>query len=400
MSNSAPDSMDAIVVGAGPVGLAATLALLRAGVKTALIGARPPRRAANPDSRTAALIGSSVELLEALGVWSACAKDAAALESLVLIDQTRRMLRAPDVIFRADEIDAPAFGYNIGNAALTEALLAAVEARGDAALLRWGAVESVRPDTHGVMVTMAGGDAMRARLVIGADGRDSLCRDASGVRSRRWSYNHTAVACAFEHAAPHNGVCVELHRAAGPLTAVPAPNGRSSLVWVERPAEAERLMTLSERGFADELETHLGQFTGRIGAIGRRAAFPLGGLAVLRYAQNRIMLVGEAAHVVPPIGAQGLNLGFRDAAALAEIVAAAHRRAEDVGAAAVLSAYDAARRGDVLSRTLAADLLNRTLIAGFVPFDAARLGALSALSAAPALKRSLMRRGVGPDRAA
>jgi 2-octaprenyl-6-methoxyphenol hydroxylase len=164
---------------------------------------------------------------------------------------------------------------------------------------------------------------------------------------------------------------------------------------VEFPAEAERLMALGDDAFAAAIEREFAPFCGRVTAVSARQAFPLSALAVGSYARNRVALVGEAAHVVPPIGAQGLNLGFRDAAHLADCAGAAHQAGEDLGGDAVIRAYNAARRGDVWTRTLAADVLNRTLIAGFAPFDLGRAAGLSALAASAGLRRFAMRRGMG-----
>ncbi len=385
--------LNAVVAGAGPAGLACGLALLQRGLAVCVAGPNPLQSGARMDARTTALIGPSITLLKSLGVWARCEAHAAPLKSLTLIDQTGRLFRAPDVTFHASETGVEALGYNVPNQTLVAELMKSLAEHAGAFID--AAISDVRPGESGVSLTLDGGAELRAALAIGADGRDSICRVAAGIAARRWDYGHTAIACSFEHTARHNGACVELHRAGGPMTAVPLPGRWSSLVWVERPADAERLMRLSEPEFAAAIEKELGSFTGAVVSVKPRAAFPLIGLAVSVYAKNRIALAGEAAHVVPPIGAQGLNLGFRDVAILAECAAQEFANGRDIGDAQTLSAYNAKRRADIISRTLVADLLNRTLIAGFMPFDAGRAAGLSALAASLRLRQFMMRQGMG-----
>ncbi len=395
ISHIAGKDFDIAVIGAGPAGLAAGLAFARHGFNVCVFGPRPDAIEGRPDTRTAALLGRSAILLHELGVWEPLESEAAPLKSLTIIDQTGRLLRAPDITFHASEIGLPAFGYNIPNRTLTAALFAALAAY-ERAFAETAAVTDIFcSESHAILQT-AEGQKFAAPLAVGADGRASLAREKAGIGMRQWDYGHTAIACSFEHEAAHEGRCVELHRTGGPFTCVPMPGNSSSLVWVEKSAMADDLMRLDDRAFATAIEAKIGTFLGRVASVGPRSAFPLSALAVHSYGRNRIALVGEAAHVVPPIGAQGLNLGFRDVAALAEAVMDARKAGHDIGSKSVLSAYSARRSGDVLSRTLAADLLNRTLIGGFAPFDAARGLGLAALNTIPALRRFMMRQGIGP----
>jgi 2-octaprenyl-6-methoxyphenol hydroxylase len=375
---------DIAVVGAGPAGLAAAIALREPGWSVVCAGPAPDP--AKPDRRTTALLGGSVRLLESLGVWEALRDAAAPLRVLRIIDRTGRLLRAPDTAFDAAEIGEEAFGYNIPNSALVAALLAKL---GDAHLPTAG-VEAVEADSEGVTLRLPGGDALRARLVVGADGRNSLCRAAAGIGTRHWAYEQTALACNFEHGRTHHGACTELHFAAGPFTVVPLPGEASSLVWVERPAEAARLMALDDAAFAAEIGQRLEGLLGDVGEVGARGAFPLSGLVARGLARDRIALVGEAAHVMPPIGAQGLNLGFRDVADLVRCL----EGTADPGPPDVLARYERARRSDVLTRTVAADLLNRTLISSLMPFQLARGLGLGGLAMIAPLRRLAMRRGM------
>jgi 2-octaprenyl-6-methoxyphenol hydroxylase len=191
---------------------------------------------------------------------------------------------------------------------------------------------------------------------------------------------------------------VELHRRAGPFTLVPLKGDRSSLVWVERKAQAERLLALPDADFAAEVEAVSRGWLGRVSDMVPRAGFPLSSLSAREYAGPRVALVGEAAHVNPPIGAQGLNLGFRDAAEIVRLVAQAHAAGEDIGGAGLLSGYTAARRGDILSRTVGVDILNRSLLSDLLPLQVGRGLGLYALGKAGPLRRAFMRRGIAPAR--
>ncbi|MFM9942830.1 MAG: FAD-dependent monooxygenase [Hyphomicrobiaceae bacterium] len=386
---------DVAVVGLGPAGLAAALALAEAGLTVTVVGPAPTAEALAKETRTTALFGGSVELLRHLGAWPALADAAAALTGLRLIDDTGRLLRAPETLFRASEIGREAFGYNIETAKLTTALHALAAASPGIRIIA-EAVIQVAPGNDVVRLAGAGGTVVSARLVVGADGRASRCRDAAGVATETWSYPQTAIATRFQHSRPHEGISTELHRRAGPLTTVPMPGSWSSLVWVETPDEARRLAAVADDAFAGALETRLGGLLGTVSQVGARACFPLSGLTAKPLAQNRIALIGEAGHVLPPIGAQGLNLGLRDAAWITECAAIAKADGRDVGGDAVLQAFRQARAGDVASRTLAVDLLNRSLLADVMPLDLLRGAGLVALGALPWLRRAVMQAGLGP----
>jgi 2-octaprenyl-6-methoxyphenol hydroxylase len=377
------------VIGAGPAGLASALSLAQAGYEVVCAG----QPFAPTDTRTTALLQPSIELLDELGVWDDCRAEAAPLNTLRLIDDTGRLFRAPDAAFRAEELGDRPFGYNVPNQVLVQALHRAIAAQDDATFQPTQAVTDVAPGADSVRVTLSEGGSITARLVVGADGRGSLCRAAAGIKAQTWDYPQTAIACSFAHTRPHDDTCIELHTAHGPLTAVPLPGGRSSLVWVETPEEAKRLMALDDVAFARQLERSLHYALGHVSEVSTRGTFPLSGLQARDFAAQRIALVGEAAHVVPPIGAQGLNLGYRDVKALTRAV---HECGGDPGGMAVMRAYNMARRGDVMTRTLAADLLNRTLYSGFLPFQIARGAGLYLVNTVGPLRRLLMREGITP----
>jgi len=375
------------VIGGGPAGLVCAIALAAAGVETMLVAPH-----AAPDHRTTALLAGSVAALETLGVWPACLSDAAPLRRIRMIDDTARLLRAPEVSFAAEEIGLDAFGYNIEN----RHLVAALEARATALALERVASPAlvVENDDTGVTIEYAGG-ALRARLVIGADGARSLCRAAAGIGTRRRDYPQAALTLNLEHARPHSDISTEFHTQSGPFTLVPLPGRRSSLVCVLAPQDAHALAAAPD-GLAADIERRAHSLLGRMHVEPGRGLFPLAVETADAVARGRIALVGEAAHVVPPIGAQGLNLGLRDAATIAEIVADAQRAGLDAGARDVLARYETMRRADIMSRTVTVDLLNRSLLAGFIPLHGLRGLSLYLADRIGPLRRALMREGVTP----
>jgi len=381
--------IDVAVVGGGPAGLTAAIALASAGIETALISRRPPS-----DNRTTALLSGSVAALEALGVWPLCRDASAPLTSIRLIDDTPRLLRAPEVLFEAAEIGLEAFGYNIAN----QDLIAALERRA-AALPQLRRVEdaatSIEPGDDNVTIRLADGTLI-ARLVVGADGRKSMCRAAAGIATEQRSYPQAALTLNLEHTRPHNSVSTEFHTETGPFTLVPLPGLRSSLVCVVSPAEAEELAARDADALSAEIERRSHSILGKIKVEAGHGLFPLGTETAHRFGAHRIALIGEAAHVMPPIGAQGLNLGLRDAATISELVADAHRNGVDIGNDAVLDDYDRLRRRDVTTRTVAVDALNRSLLSDFLPVQAARGFGLFLLDRIAPLRRAMMREGVEP----
>jgi len=331
-----------------------------------------------------------------LGAWGRCAAQSAPLEAIRIIDDRNGLLRAPEVLFKAAELDLPSFGANIANPLLREALVAVADR---APRLNWQktqAVIKVCPEEQAVRLALAENCTLTARLVVAADGRKSLARSAAGIKTRTWSYPQTAVAAILRHGRQHGGIATELHRRAGPLTVVPLPANQSSLVWVEAAGEAARLQDLGETLFLGELEAQLQGLLGPLSAMGPRTSYPLVGLSAQRMGQNRIALVGEAAHVIAPIGAQGLNLSLRDAAVLGECVENARAQGLDIGGETTLAAYDKARAGDVLFRSVSIDLLNRSLLTDFLAVHLARGVSLHLLANFAALRRLAMQAGLQP----
>src|SRR5262245_31319399 len=289
---------EVVIVGAGPAGLTTAIALASAGVETVLV-ANPP---SGPDSRTSALLQGSVKALDVLGVWHRCREYAAPLRVLRIIDDTARLLRAPEVCFTASEIGLDAFGHNVENRFLVAALEA--RARELSALVRiQDEAVAVEIADENVTVRCSGGAAPSARLVIGADGRHSLCRSAAGIDVRGRTYAQTALTFNVGHSRPHHDTSTEFHTEAGPFTLVPLPQRRSSLVFAVDPAEVPSLSMLSDHEMSAEIERRSHSILGQIKVEQGHGAFPLMEATAARFGAGRVALIGEAAHVVAPIGA-------------------------------------------------------------------------------------------------
>ena len=385
MSTPKPVEVDIAIVGAGAVGLAAALALAQAGRGVAVVGPLHAPR----DGRTVALLDGSWRLLGELGLADALAERAAPLAVMRLIDDTGSLFRQPPVEFRASEVGLDAFGWNVENAELVEALAARVRETAAIRLVP-GLVSEIVADEGGVTLSGEGFLPLRARLVVGADGRQSRVRAAAGIAARDWRYPQVALTAILSHGREHRETSTEFHTRKGPFTLVPLPGRRSSLVWLLDPDEADGVAALDDSAFARRVEVQAHSLLGAMRLDGPRGRVPMGGLSVERFGAGRMVLIGEAAHVFPPIGAQGLNLGLRDVMALRGAVSAA----SDPGAAGVVAAYDRARATDVRLRTGAVDALNRTLLTDLMPADLLRGAGLLALSRLGPLRRLVMRQGL------
>lgn len=376
------------VAGCGPAGTIAALAFASQGFDVVALGPAPSAQ----DRRTTALMMPSVAFLDALGVWSDIEPKAAPLVTMRIVDATSRLLRAPTVSFQAAEIGEQAFGYNIPNAVLNGALSAAIgQARG---VRRHEApVAGYRHVRDEVFIDTADGARFTTKLVIAADGRSSPARDSAGIRVHTWQYPQTAVVLNFCHALDHSGISTEFHTELGPVVQVPLPGKRSSLVWVTNPRRAAELIAMSDEELGQCVEERIASILGGVTLEPGRQAWPLSALVPVAFARNRVALIGEAAHVFPPIGAQGLNLGIRDVELL---VKEAAKHPDDPGSDLVLRAYDLGRRPDVMLRTGAVDMLNRSLLSAFLPAQLARSAGLELLRAVPPLRGVFMREGMRP----
>jgi 2-octaprenyl-6-methoxyphenol hydroxylase len=385
------DLFETSVVGGGLAGAATALSLADAGHRVALLAPK----ATAPDRRTTALLMPSVARLESLGVWHRLGEKAAALRAMRIIDGTRRLLRAPTVTFHAGEIGEAAFGYNVANAELMQALDAAIDER--SAITRFdAAVEKVDVATDPVLLTLTDGRKVEARLVVAADGRNSLIRQAAAMPTRAWSYPQTAFVLNFAHEHSHEDISTEFHTESGPFTQVPLGPGRSSLVWVVHPEETGRIGALSGEALNAEIEKRMHSLLGKVEVETPLQSFPLSGLVARQFGSGAVVLVGEAAHAFPPIGAQGLNLGLRD---VAELVRHPMDLSDRRKVQAATARYDRARRADIRTRTAGVDLLNRSLLSSFLPIQFLRAAGLSVLSYPGPLRELAIREGMMPGSA-
>lgn len=390
--NDASPIFDAVIIGGGPTGLTAAIALAETGARTALLARRVPYA----DNRTTALLGASTELLERLDVWRRCRDEAAPLQTMRLVDDTGRLIRAPEVRFTSAEIGLDQFGYNLANRTLMVALEArAAELPG---LTRFDdEAATIDPRPALVSIETREGQSLATRLVVGADGRQSPSRAAAGIEVKRRDLKQSALTFNISHSRPHNNISTEFHTPQGPCVFVPLPGLRCSVVWVAAAREAERLMALGDDALSEAVEKQSHSILGRVRVEPGRNLFPLSIESPRQFASHRVALVGESAHVLPPIGAQGLNMGLRDAADIADIAAKALALGEDPGSPQVLARYQSARRADVASRLLAIDVANRSLLSDFLAVQSMRAAGLHLIAAFGPLRRLAMREGLAPS---
>ncbi len=392
-SSSPSQAFDVVVVGAGLAGLAAAVGLAKAGFAVACVGAseRPG------PGRTVALLGQSLDLLENLGVLAAIEAQAAPMRTLRIVDDTGSLFAPDPVEFRAGEIGRDVLGWNIENARLAPLI---AEALGGAARIE-ADVAGFEFAEDGVRLSLSDGRRLIAPLAIGADGRGSPSRKAAGIDMSERRFGQTAMTLFLRHSRPHDDASTEFHTREGPFTLVPLPAApdaphRSSLVWLMRDASIGRRMAMSDADLADEIRARSHAMLGDVTIEGGRGAFPMSIQRVAQLTARRLALVGDAAHAFPPIGAQGLNLGLRDAAGIVAALVGARDEGADLGAKATLARYAAARRPDIALRTAAIATLNGALLAPFLPIDAARGFGLAALGAVAPLRRAAMREGLRP----
>lgn len=381
---------DVAVAGAGPSGLTAAIMLAASGFRTALIAPDAP-----DDRRTTALLGGSVALLDRMGILDEVASAGASMHTMRLIDDTGRLVRAPEVNFRCQEIGRDVFGYNIHNSDLN-AILARRAASLDALTRIPARVASTTLGEDHINLALETGETVTARLAVAADGARSVLREMAGIEVRTWSYPQTAIVFDVTHQLPHGGVSVEFHTRSGPFVLVPLPGRQSSIVLVETPEVAAGLIEMDAAALAAEIERRSHSIFGKIEIASPRQSFPLSGATAKAFAANRVMLVGEAGHRFPPIGAQGLNLSFRDVGSLVEGLVESRRMRRDIGGGQAITAYDRRRRADVTTRTMGVDIMDRALLSEHLPVQVARSLGLFLAGSVPPLRRLMMREGLTP----
>jgi 2-octaprenyl-6-methoxyphenol hydroxylase len=385
---------DILVIGGGMAGLALTARLGEAGIRVTCIhdGPMPTEDNAGDDQRTTAILMPGVETLRGTGAWDAIAPDAQPLHGMRIVD-CGGADDAPrdEAMFDAVETGGDAFGWNVQNGLARLAMARRIAGQDSADLIADTRLDHWIARQDRVLATLSDGTRVSARLLVGADGRGSMVRAKSGIGLRKWGYAQKALACRVEHTKPHDGISIEMHHVGGPLTFAPLPGDRSGLVWMNADGEADRLAALDDAAFLAELNERSHGLYGEITAAAPRAVWPATTQVATGLTARRTVLLAEAAHAFPPIGAQGFNLSLRDVEALASLCA----KADDPGGEALTKAYARQRTPDILARTAGVDILNRSVRTEVRALRDLRRMGLSVLGNTPPLRRLAMKIGMG-----
>ena len=394
---------EVLIVGGGMVGLTLGLTLAGAGVETLVLDRQAPTASVEAayDGRASAIARGSQLALETAGLWRGMAPQAQPILDIRVSDG--RLWEPASPLFlhydHREVGDAP-FGFIVENLVIRKALNAARGGREALTLLAPAELSEIARKTQGVEALLQDGRRIKARLVVSAEGRNARLRAEAGIRCAEWSYPQTGIVCTIAHSEPHHGVAHEHFLPAGPFAVLPMVEDaegrhRSSIVWTERRELAEAMLALDDAAFAAEMQRRFGDSLGEIRLLGRRWAYPLSLLHAERYLDRRLVLVGDAAHGIHPIAGQGLNLGLRDVAALAETLVDARRLGLDLGSAQVLQRYQRWRRFDNVMLTVVTDGLNRLFSNDIGPLRLARDLGMAAVGRIAPLKRLLMRHAMG-----
>lgn len=389
---------DILIVGGGLNGPALALAAAKAGLKSIVIDALPEaaRTQEDFDGRGYALALSSVRMLDNLGLWERLQPNAQPMREIKVTDG--RVGDAQVFLglhFDSAEIEEGPMGQMVEDRYLRRALLEAMEAN---PLVEQRAGETViaqETGPGGISVTLASGETLRARLLVGADGRRSGTAARAGIRRTGWGYGQTALVCAIAHEKPHHGVAHQFFMPPGPLAILPLPGNRSSIVWSETEAQARAINALPDDQYLEVLRPRFGDFLGEISLAGKRFVYPLNLTLANSFIAERLALVGDAAHGMHPIAGQGLNAGLRDVAALAHVLSHAQRRGEDIASPLVLARYQQWRRFDTASLAAATDLFNRLFSNDSALLRFGRDLGMAAINAVPGLRRGFIREAAG-----
>jgi 2-octaprenyl-6-methoxyphenol hydroxylase len=389
---------DIVIVGGGLNGPALALALAQGGMHVQVVDARPAqaRAEAGFDGRAYALAIASKRLLSAVGVWPALADKVQPILQIKASDGLAGQGPAPFFLnFDAAEIEEGPMGFMAEDRHLYAAFLEAMQKAG-VELISGESVVSQEVDASGVSVSLASGRVLRARLLIGCDGRGSGVAARAGISRTGWGYGQTALVTAIAHERDHHGIAQQYFMPSGPLAILPLAGGHhSSIVWSEEAEAAANIQALSDDDYLEALRPRFGDFLGEISLAGERFTYPLSLSLANSFIAKRVALVGDAAHGVHPIAGQGLNLGLRDVGALAEVLILAMRRGEDIGALDVLERYQRWRRFDSTALALGMDGVNRLFSNDNPILRMGRDLGLGLVNAVPALRRGFMRQAAG-----
>jgi 2-octaprenyl-6-methoxyphenol hydroxylase len=391
------DRIDVLIGGGGVAGLALAVALRQGlGARFSVTVADPALDKAPSDPRASAIVAAAQRLFAAIGVWDAIASQAQPILDMVVTDsRLADAVRPVFLTFDGDAEPGQPFAHMVENGPLHAALLA--RARETGVVLRPAGVadSALSPGGGDMSVGLIGGGRLRTRLLVAADGAHSGIRARAGIPVRGWNYGQSAIVATVAHERDHGGRAEEHFLPAGPFAILPLKHGRSSIVWTEHAAEAERILALPESDFHAELERRFGLHLGEIEVVGARRAYPIGLWIARAFIAPRLALIGDAAHVIHPIAGQGLNIGLKDVAALAETIVDAARLGLDPGAGAVLERYQRWRRFDTVAMGVATDGLNRLFSNRSDLLRLVRDVGLGLVDRLPSLKQLFIREAAG-----
>ena len=396
MSKRQGHQAEVVVGGAGFAGLALAIAL-RQGLGdpfTVTVADPALAHARSKDPRASAIAAAARRLFEAIEVWDAVAENAQPILDMVVTDSKLDDAVRPTFLTFGGEVEAgEPFAHMIENCHLVDAL--AEKAKSLGVELRATPVAGFAAEANSIKVQFAGDETIAARLLVGADGAHSLIREQAGIATHGWNYDQSAIVTTVAHERDHNGRAEEHFLPAGPFAILPLTGRRCSIVWTETSGEAQRIVALADNEFHAELEKRFGLQLGDIEIVGPRRAFPLGLFTARTFIGQRLALVGDAAHIIHPIAGQGLNMGLRDVAALAEAIADAARLGLDPGGPEVLERYQRWRRFDTMTMGVATDGLNRLFSNHSDALRLARDIGLGLVERMPMLKRMFIREAAG-----
>lgn len=389
---------DVIIVGGGLSGGTLAALLGDAGFHVACVDRDEPvtQLHAEFDGRTTAISWGSQKILDRAGLWASLEEFACAIRQIDILDGGSPVL----LQFGAEEVGGEMFGWIVENRLLRHVLFKRMRGLKTVEHLAPATIRDLGRDDRGVTVTLADGRTLSAPLVIGADGRNSFTRDWAGIGVREWSYNQRAVICVAAHEHPHDHIAVEHFRNQGPFAILPMPNGPkgeylSSVVWTEHCRDSDSALHYAQDVFDAALTARFPDRYGRVRQFGKRQVFPLSLQHAHHYTAPRFALVADAAHGIHPIAGQGLNLGFRDLAALCDILITARDKGDDLGGEAVLQNYERARRVDNMAMAAATDSLNKLFSTGLEPLPVLRKAGLKIVARIPVVKKFFMHQAMG-----
>lgn len=389
---------DLVIVGGGLNGPALALAAAQGGLSSTVIDALPAslRSGDNFDGRSYALALASQRLLKALGLWGDLAANAQPMLEIKVSDGRAGEGPSPFFLhFDHAEIEEGPMGYMVEDRYLRRALLSAMEAEPLITLRHEETVTAQQTDVSGAQVTLASGEVLRGRVLVGSDGRRSGTAERAGIKRTGWGYGQTALVCAIEHEKPHSGIAHQFFMPSGPLAILPLTGNRSSIVWSETDETAARIHALADDAYLDALRPAFGDFLGQIALAGQRFTYPLNLTIANSFIGERLALIGDAAHGMHPIAGQGLNAGLRDVAALAEVMILAQRRGEDIASQLVLERYQQWRRFDTATLAVATDTFNKLFSNDNPLLRMGRDLGMGLVNAVPGLRRSFIREAAG-----